>query len=176
MRNDTIFLNMNVDQLIKHLNLKPHPNEGGFFVETYRCDESIAQSALPNRYQSDKPFSTCIYYLLTPETFSEMHRLQSDEVFHFYLGDPVTMLQIAPDGSHKTVIMGQDLEVGHQLQVVVSKNVWQGTFLNEGGSYALLGTTVALAFDFCDYVTGKRDELIALFPECEDLIVKLTRS
>ncbi|MHC4424021.1 MAG: cupin domain-containing protein, partial [Planctomycetota bacterium] len=74
--------------------MRPLSYEGGFYVETYRCAEKIAQTALPARYTDEKNFSTAILYLLTPDTFSALHRLRSDEIFHFYLGDPVTMLQL----------------------------------------------------------------------------------
>jgi predicted cupin superfamily sugar epimerase len=82
------------DQIKTLLNLKPHPEEGGYFVETYRSTENIPEQALPDRYKDIRSYGTAIYYLLTPETFSGMHRLRSDEIFHFYLGDPVEMLQL----------------------------------------------------------------------------------
>ena len=80
---------MDARQIIETLGLKPLDWEGGYYRETWRADESVPAAALPNRYGSDKAFGTAIYYLLTPETISAMHRLASDEVFHFYLGDPV---------------------------------------------------------------------------------------
>ena len=99
--------------------MKPLPYEGGFYVETYRCDEKITQVALPTRYSSEKNFSTAILYLLTPDTFSAFHRLRSDEIFHFYLGDSVTMLQLHPDGSSEVTTLGQDIMKGQRLQVTV---------------------------------------------------------
>ncbi len=77
---------MDAQQIISALGLQPHP-EGGYFVETYRADEQLSVGALNERYPGPRPVSTAIYYLLTPDTFSEMHRLRSDEIFHFYLGD-----------------------------------------------------------------------------------------
>ena len=85
---------MTAEEIIAWLKLKPHPKEGGFFSETYRAGETIPANVLSSRYSGPRAFGTCIYYLLTPPTFSAMHRLQSDEVFHFYLGDPVEMLQL----------------------------------------------------------------------------------
>src|SRR6478609_1267273 len=96
------------DELIRSLNLQPHPKEGGYFRETYRAAESIAQSALPARYPAARSASTAIYYLLTPTTFSALHRLATDEIFHFYLGGPVRMLQLSPDGGGRTIILGPD--------------------------------------------------------------------
>src|SRR5947208_6842957 len=126
------------EELIRHLGLQPHPKEGGYFRETYRADEISPASALPPRYGSDRQASTAIYYLLTPNTFSALHRLRSDEVFHFYLGGPVRMLQLLPDGSGRTVVLGSDLLNAQQPQLVVPRGVWQGSLL-EAGDFALLG-------------------------------------
>jgi uncharacterized protein len=164
---------MNAQDVIRQLGLLPHP-EGGFYRETYRCDEKIAAAALPGRYGSDRNLSTAIYYLLTPESFSAIHRLQSDEVFHFYAGDPVTMLQLHDDGRAETIILGQGVLAGQQLQVVVPRGVWQGTFLNDGGSFALLGATVSPGFDFADFELADRDALIRRYSSRAALIRRLT--
>lgn len=163
------------DDLISLLSLQPHPTEGGYFAETYRCDESLADSCLPERYHGARPVSTAIYYLVTPQSFSAMHRLRSDEVFHFYLGDPVEMLQLRPDGSGRVVTLGSDIQGGMQPQVVVPRGVWQGTRLHPNGSFALLGTTVSPGFDFADYEDGDRDRLVAAYPDFADAITALTR-
>jgi len=164
-----------VEQLIALLHLQPHPGEGGYFVETYRSDESIRGNALPHRYRGKRSFATAIYYLLTPGSFSVMHRLQTDEIFHFYLGDPVEMLQLRPDGSGKTLLIGADISGGMQPQVVVPKGVWQGSRLLPGGRWALLGTTVSPGFEFSDFETGGRDLLIQSYPRFRDQILSLTR-
>jgi uncharacterized protein len=160
--------------IIRQLGLEPHP-EGGFYRETYRSNESIAAAALPPRYGNDRSLCTAIFYLLTPDSFSALHRLQSDEVFHFYLGDPVTMLQLHGDGRGETTVLGQDIMAGQQLQVIVPRGVWQGMCLNDGGRFALLGTTVSPGFDFDDFEVGTRNALKREYPSCADLIERLTR-
>ena len=125
-----------VEQIIERLGLSPHP-EGGCYRETYRSNEKIPPSALPGRYVGERCFGTAIYYLLTPGTFSRLHRLASDEIFHFYLGDPATMLQLHPDGEGRQITLGPDLLAGQHVQVVVPRGVWQGTVLSEGGRFAL---------------------------------------
>ena len=130
---------LTADKIIALLNLKPHPEEGGYFVETYRSSETISEKALPSRYKGVRSFGTAIYYLLTPETFSTMHRLQSDEIFHFYLGDPVEMLQLWPDGSGRILILGTDIMNGMKPQVVIPKGVWQGARLLNGWKIRPLG-------------------------------------
>jgi predicted cupin superfamily sugar epimerase len=165
---------ISAEEIIEYLGMKPHPEEGGYFAETYRSDEVIPKNALPHRYGYKRSFGTAIFYLLTPDTFSALHRLESDEIFHFYLGDPVTMLQLRPDGSTLVLTLGQDIFDGQQLQVVVPHGSWQGAFLNEGGSFALLGCTVAPGFDYNDYETGSRGDLIKEYPEQHELIARLT--
>lgn len=157
------------------LRLGPHPIEGGYFVQTYRSECQISKDALPPGYFSPRSIGTAIYYLLTPDTFSALHKLPGDEIFHFYLGDPVEMLQLKPDGTGDVVVLGQDIAAGMRLQHVVPGGVWQGTQLLPGGEYALLGTTMSPGFDYADYDTGDRDRLTALYSEHSARIATLTR-
>jgi hypothetical protein len=170
MRNDPL----TADDLIRELNLQPHPKEGGYFRETYRADESLSATALAARYGGPRSVSTAIYFLLTPTTCSALHRLQSDEVFHFHLGGPVRMLQLLPDGSGRTVILGSDVRAGQQLQVLAPRGVWQGSLLEPGSEFALLGCTVAPGFEYADYESGVRGSLTAQYPQFADLIRRLT--
>ena len=166
---------MNAAKLKSLLNLVPLSIEGGYFFETYRSSEMISQECLPSRYSGSRYFGTCIYYLLEPNTFSEIHRLAADEIFHFYLGDPVEMLQLWPDGSGKRVLIGTDLEGGMTPQVVVPHGVWQGARLVAGGEFALLGCTVSPGFEYADYESGSRKLLSEAYPDHRDMICALTR-
>jgi predicted cupin superfamily sugar epimerase len=161
-----------VEEVIKLLNLQKHPKEGGYFSETYRSSEIIFDEK-----RGKRSFSTAIYYLLKPGTFSEMHCLAVDEVYHFYLGDAVEMLHLYPDGTGKRLLLGNDLAKGIQPQVVVPSGVWQGSRLVAGGSFgfALMGTTVAPGFEYPDYQSGSREELTHRYPEFNELITLLTR-
>jgi predicted cupin superfamily sugar epimerase len=127
------------------------------------------------RYDGPRRTSTAIYYLLEPDTFSEMHLLASDEVFHFYAGDPVEMLQLFADGSSRRLVIGNDLAAGVRPQVVVERGVWQGSRLVAGGAWALLGCTVSPGFEFEDYAAGDRAELTRRWPEAAEMILALTR-
>jgi predicted cupin superfamily sugar epimerase len=164
------------EELITLLNLQPHPKEGGYFRETYRSDDRLAAASLPARYGGDRAAGTAIYYLLTPTAISALHRLASDEVFHFYLGDPVRMLQLGPDEATREIILGPDLLAGQQPQVVVPRGFWQGSILEPGGRFALLGCTVAPGFEYADYEHGDRTTLTAQFPRHAELIRRLTLS
>lgn len=177
------------EDLIKQLSLAPHP-EGGFYRETYRCRLTLPQAALPAVYSGTRSASTSIYYLLTPGTFSCMHRIVTDEVFHFYAGDPVEMLQLSespsavPDGM---ILLGNQVGKGQIPQHVVPAGVWQGCRIAPGAGsaaescgsiqsgFALLGCTVAPGFDFADYTEGTRESLTAQFPQFAELIAALTK-
>jgi uncharacterized protein len=168
---------MTAEDVKKLLGLAPHPREGGWFVRTYEAGELIAAEAFGDgRYAGARRTGTAIYYLLEPETFSEMHRLESDEVFHFYVGDAVEMLQLTADGQGERVLIGNDLVGGHRPQVVVGRGVWQGSRLVAGGRWALLGCTVSPGFEFEDYEAGERVELCRRWPEFAEEIGALTRS
>jgi len=152
------------------LKLEPHPVEGGFYRRTYT---SSGEVVLPRGTRAQ---GTAIYYLLEPGTLSEMHQLDSDEIFHFYLGDPVEMLQLHPDGSSAVFTLGPDLEAGHHVQLVVPAGVWQGTRLIGNGKVALLGCTVTPGFDFADYRNASYEELAEKWPVEADRIRALTRN
>ncbi len=164
-------------QIIDHLGLEPLHEEGGLFIQSYCSPETISREHLPERYQGDKPFGTAIYYLLTAEvdSFSALHKLPTDEMYHFYLGDPVELLQLHPDGTSRRVILGQDLLAGQQVQHLVPHGVWQGSHLIPGGNFALLGTTMAPGYTPEDYVAGVAGELITQYPDQAELIRQLTR-
>jgi hypothetical protein len=155
------------------LELKPLEIEGGFFRQTYRSDETVAVSALPQRYGGGRVLGTAIYYLLTPQVHSRLHRLKSDEIFHFLLGDPVEMLQLRPDGTSAVTAIGPDLAAGEQLQVVVARGTWQGSLLRPGGRWALMGVTVAPGFDYADYESADARALVEEYPRRRDLICLL---
>ena len=161
---------MTADQIKALLKLEPHPVEGGSFRRTYTSANTI------NLQRGPRPAGTEIYYLLEPGTFSEMHVLLSDELFHFYLGDPVEMLQLYPDGGSAVFTLGPDLAAGQQVQLHVPAGVWQGTRLVGNGQVALLGCTVTPGFDFEDYRNASYTELAARWPQEAERISGLTRN
>jgi predicted cupin superfamily sugar epimerase len=104
---------MTAEEVIKKLDLVPLPEEGGFYRETYRDPVSF------NGQLGIRNYSTCIYYLITPEEFSALHAVKSTEIFHFYAGSPVEMIQISPQGELKTIFLGREVENGQEPQVIV---------------------------------------------------------
>lgn len=169
------------EELIRHLNLAPLEIEGGWFAQSYVSEETLPASSLPSRYAGERALATVIYFLVThsPEGFSALHRLKTDEVWHFYLGDPAEILLLYPDGSDKRVIMGNSIFRGHNFQLTVPRGVWQGCRLlpdaRKGAGYALFGTSMAPGFHPGDFELGERDALIADYPGRAALIGELTR-
>ena len=167
---------LTVPDVKRILGLHPHPREGGWYVRSYEAPELLPATAFsPARYPGPRRSGTAIYYLLEPDTFSEMHRLRSDELFHFYLGDPVEMLQLFEDGSGARTVIGPDLLAGQRPQVLVPRAVWQGSRLIEGGRWALMGCSVSPGFEFEDYEDIPRADLLARWPDWHNLITALTR-
>jgi len=159
---------------IDRLALRRHP-EGGWFRETYRSDEAVSRAALPPRFSGDRAFSTAIYFLLDGEDFSALHRIEQDEVFHFYDGGGLTLHRIVPNGEYSTVRLGRNLAAGELPQAVVKAGCVFGATVTQPSSFALVGCTVAPGFDFADFALPGRDELCRQFPEHRQLIERLTR-
>jgi predicted cupin superfamily sugar epimerase len=166
-----------IHRIIEKLGLQPLPVEGGLFCQSYKSSEAIPQSALPERYLGQRSFGTAIYYLLTddPDSFSALHRLTTDEVYHFYLGDPVEMLLLHPTGESERVALGQDILAGQKVQFVVPRGSWQGSHLAAGEKWALIGTTMAPGYEQADFELGIRAALLGAYPQEADLIARLTR-
>lgn len=160
---------MTAQEIIQLLRLVPLEMEGGYFRQNYR-------NKTP--WDGHKPMSTAIYFLLTPDTYSCLHRLPNDEVYHFYLGDPVELLVLDEKGQGSVRILGSDLAAGMQVQTAVPAQAWQGSRLLPGGSWALLGTTMAPGFtddDFTAMPPETAQGLCRLRPELEQLILALQK-
>lgn len=170
---------MTAKQVIEHYGLKPLPAEGGLFARTYLADDVYAGSGLPSRYAGvDHAHGSAIIMLLTDDAagFSALHRLATDEIYHFYLGDPIEMLNLRPDGTSRIILLGQDVIAGQRVQFSVPAGVWQGSRLLPGGTWALFGTTMAPAFVATDFEAARRDELLTRYPHEHERIRALTRT
>lgn len=166
---------MTVEELKRMLGLEPLIAEGGFFAETYRSAHRLPAETFGLDGPGERALASAIYYLLTPGTFSAMHRLACDEVYHFYLGDPVELLLLAPAGAARIVSLGIDLASGMRPQAVVPRGVWQGSRLAAGGTFALLGTTLSPGFDRADFELADRETLLASHSGARERILALTR-
>lgn len=160
------------ERIIEALGLAPHP-EGGFFSETFRAEPLPFE--LPVR--GVRAASTAIYFLLRAEDFSALHVVSSDEVWHHYFGDPLTLDCFDVERRHRRVILGNDVLAGQRPQHVVGRGELQAARVGEGEhGFALCGCTVAPGFDFADFRMPPRAELLALLPEHAALVSVLTRA
>jgi uncharacterized protein len=155
-----------VNELISQYQLIPHP-EGGYFRETYR-----ARATLPGTGRS---LSTAIYYLLPEGQRSLLHRIGADEVWHFYLGDPLLVIELQPEGPAKVTRLGRDPGKGELLQHVVPAGTWFGSMPAPGSKFSFVGCTVAPGFEFSDFELGEREALLTQFSEARDHVLALTR-
>ncbi|MDQ0749619.1 putative cupin superfamily sugar epimerase [Streptomyces africanus] len=158
---------MTPDDLIAHYGLEPIPREGGLFRQTW---------AGPER-PDGRPEGTAIVALLTagPDDYSALHRLPTDEIWHFYLGDPLELLLLAPDGSTRTVVLGPDVLGGQHVQFTIPAGTWMGGRVREGGQWTLFGCTMAPGFTFEGYEHGDAAELTARYPAVADQVRGLCR-
>ena len=154
---------MNAQHYIKTLALLPHP-EGGYYKETYRSKESIT---LP---QGERNYSTAIYFLLEENNFSAFHKIKSDELWHFYAGDVLEVIEITTEGKLKITELGP-----YNFQYCVPAGNWFGSRVKQGGKFSLVGCTVSPGFDFKDFEMAEKDSLLKEFPEYDSIIEELTR-
>ena len=161
------------EQWIETLQMKRHP-EGGWFREVYRADESIPQTSLPSRFSGDRDFSTAIYFLLQGTEFSALHRIRQDELWHFYDGSSLTIHVIDSTSSYSAIQLGRSLQANERPMAVVRAGCLFGATVDDDGSYALVGCTVAPGFDFADFEMPARGELVEQYPQHQAIIRKLT--
>ncbi len=159
---------------VEHLALRPHP-EGGYFRQTYIANEFIARSHLPSRYTGARAFSTAIYFLLEYPDFSAFHRLQSDEVWHFYTGHSLNLWLLSPQGQLSHVQLGPDPTQGQVFQAVVPAGHWVAASLDKPESFVLVGCTMAPGFVFSDFELAIGEQLAQQFPQHRNLIERLSR-
>lgn len=165
---------MRAAYLVKVLDLQPHP-EGGFYRELYRSEGKISGKELAPDFGGDRSFSTAIYFLIEKDNFSAFHRIKSDETWHFYYGDTLEVLEIDEDGKLKITHVGNKIEDGDVFQYTVKANTWFGSRVKKGGSFSLVGCTVAPGFDFRDFEMADRRQLQAEFPALKGVIGEMTR-
>jgi predicted cupin superfamily sugar epimerase len=165
---------LRLEQIIRKLELLPHP-EGGYFRETYRSSGAIHPESAGASYNGERNFSTCIYFLLTPESFSALHRIPQDEIWHFYDGSHLHLHMITPDGEYSKTVIGRGIKNGEVPQFVVPGGSWFGATVINKNDFSLVGCTVAPGFDFRDFEMGTREDLVRRFPQHHKIITRLTR-
>jgi hypothetical protein len=158
-----------LNELIDHYQLTAHP-EGGYYKRSYESSEMISKDSLPGRFKGDRLISTAIYYLLPKGQRSKLHRIKSDETWHFYLGGPLRIVGINESGIPYEVTLGSNILAGEHLQYTVPANHWFGSKPCQNTEFSFVGCTVAPGFDFEDFEIGNKQQLLHLFPNAKELI------
>ena len=164
---------MTAPYYVQTLDMQPHP-EGGYFVETYRSVETIEQTTLPSRFGGSRSFGTAIYFLLESHHVSALHRIASDEIWHFYAGGPLEIFVIHPDSTLTVIRLGNNPEQDEVFQAVVPAGCWFGSKPARGSDFSLVGCTVAPGFDFADFEMADRATLLKEFPQYRVIIEMLS--
>jgi len=159
-----------VQSLVQSLNLIPHP-EGGYFAEHYRSEETIE----PAGFSGPRALATSIYFLLEEGQFSALHRIKSDEIWHFYLGDPLEIIEIDQNGQWISTILGQELGEGQLLSYVVKAGNWFGSRPFAGSKFSLVGCSVSPGFDFQDFEMPPRSYFEKEFPDLKTKLQEITK-
>ncbi len=166
---------MNTQSLIEFYGLLPHP-EGGYYKETYRFNGIIEPACLPSAFGEARSFSTAIYFLLPVGNFSALHRIKSDEIWHFYEGCPLHIHVIHPNGTYELMVLGNDHSQGQSFQLVVPAHAWFASEpVGAEGEFSFVGCTVAPGFDFADFELADADHLSFEFPNHKAIIQRLSR-
>lgn len=165
---------MTAETLIDFYDLQPHP-EGGFYKETYRSAETIAENSLPERFTGDRSFSTAIFFLLEHDNFSAFHRISSDELWHFYSGIALNIYIIHVTGKLELIRLGNNIGNGEVFQAVVPAGCWFASEPSDRKDFSFVGCTVAPGFDFADFELARKENLLETFPQHEELISRLCR-
>ncbi len=161
-------IKLKINKLVNTFNLIEHP-EGGWYKETYRS------SVNTNTKNGERSLLTSIYFLLSSANQSHFHKIESDEIWFYHEGSPLSVHTISPDGEYTILKVGLNLDNGEHPQVLVPKGTIFGSTVDESNSYSFVSCAVAPGFDFNDFYLHTRKELLEAFPEHENIINRLTR-
>jgi len=166
-------------KLVDHYHMQKIPQEGPWFTLSYSSADSLDGGSLPARYAGrTHPAGNAIVAVETPKDFSALHRLQTDEVWHFYDGSPIDMLLLYPDGHGQKITLGPNVLAGELRQFTVPRGVWQGSAPHDKSTaaYSLFADQLSPGFDYADFEMGYRDALQREYPAFAHDIERLTRA
>ena len=155
------------------LGLEPHPT-CGFVAETYRSPLKIPTGTLPHAYESERPYASALYFLVTPQAQIVMHRIRSDQLYHHYLGDPLEVLMLFPDGTGAVAAVGSDLAAGQRPQLFIPGGTFHTSRLASEASFALLASTEWPGVEPPDVEHGDIEELMMAYPDFREQIRAFT--
>lgn len=164
---------MDAKEIINHFNLKEHP-EGGYYNEVYRSKDKIESRNLDDVFIGDRNYCTSIYFLLTADKFSAFHKINQDEIWHFYEGTSLKLHLISPDAVYSYIMIGKDFKKGEVFQFTVPAQYYFAAEVLEKKSFSFVGCTVSPGFDFRDFTLPSCKTMLAEFPEHHEVIKRLT--
>ncbi len=162
-------MDFEAEQICRWLELERHPT-CGFVAETYRSPIKVAGASLPKPYGAPRPIGSALYFLVTPEAHIQLHRIRSDQQYHHYLGDPLEVLLLYPDGTGRVAVVGNDLAAGMTPQLFIPGQTFHLARLKSGGRLALLGSTEWPGVEPPDVELGEAAQLVAAFPALAETI------
>ena len=164
---------LSAHDIIGHFDLRPLPVEGGYYRVTYTGNLQLPASVLPSSINSERPAKSVIYYLLTADTKSRLHRLVTDEMWHYYLGDQVDLYVFGSEVDYTKIELGHAVLEGQTVQAVVPAHSWFGARLRSGGRWALMACSLSPAYSDEDFSLPDDEEfasLLARYPAQERIL------
>lgn len=165
---------MTIEEYVAYYQMQPHP-EGGFYKETYRSGTSISFDKGVDRFDGERSIATAIYFLITAGNFSAFHRIKSDELWHFYAGQALSVHVLHEDGRYEQMRVGNNPAAGEVFQAMVPAGAWFASECAPGSNFSFVGCTVSPGFDFADFELAEADALSKHYPEHVALIKRLCR-
>ena len=166
-------MNLTANEIKAMLGLERHPT-CGFVAETYRSSLRVPVWALPEPYERSRSYASALYFLVTPDAQIVMHRIRADQLYHHYLGDPLEVLLLYPEGSGAVATVGSDLGAGMRPQLLVPGGTFHASRLAPGASYALLASTGWPGVEPPDVEHGDIDALVKVYPDFREEIYAFT--
>jgi len=169
---------LTAERIIELLGLKPHPT-CGFVTETYRAQQRIPDEALPTVYAGSRPFASVLYFMVTADARIRPHRIRSDQMYHYYIGEPLEVLLLYPDGTGEIKVLGADLNGGMRPQLLIPGGTYHTSRLGKGSAvtaFSLLGTTEWPGFEPADLELAEPSTLIAAYPALRREIEEFTNT
>jgi len=165
---------MSAKQVIEALHLEPHPT-CGYVAETYRAHDRIAAGGLTGAFADGRPLGSALYFLVTPDRSVRLHRIRNDQLYHRYLGDPLEVLALYPDGTHAVHSVGTDVMAGERVQLFLPGGTFHTARLREGGSWFLGASTEWPGVEPSDVEIGNAEELADRFPSAAPLLERFSQ-
>ena len=155
---------MTADEIRSLLELEPHPT-CGFVRLTFMSHQSIAPGGLPPPFADKRPLGSALYFMVTPERSVRLHRIRNDQLYHYYLGDPLEVIMLNADGTSDFVVVGRDLRAGQRVQLLIPGNTFHTARLVKNGRWFLGASTEWPGVEPAVVETGDVARIAAQYPK-----------